>query len=873
LLNASGAVIARMPRPALEAGMVLVRVHYSLISTGTEVASILPPRNDGQEGESSTPQHRIAAVYLKKALRDPVKAGRRVASIARGLIAEARARRAVPPAPEPVSIDLSWSRCAAREMESVQSGLRIVTDDSEFGYQAMTREIPVRAGMIPVVSIDGRIESGKVTIGLLDEQRTQWIGSRDYDEGAFSDSLIFDPGASRSVTIVVANAGTRVPSHLCLNAVRVSLTPPLEHDLPLSELGDQGWNVGYSATGEVVGVGAGVGDIAIGDRVACAGAGKANHADYIAVPRNLVCPVPRGCDLQLAATTTVGAIALQGIRRAAPQLGETVAVIGLGLIGQLTVQMLLVSGCRVYGMDLDAARVARARTLGMTDGESTADAFKRLVYDCSGGRGADRVLVTAAAKSHAVINMAMDVARRKGTVVIVGDVGLNLQREGFYRKELDLLMSTSYGPGRYDRDYEEYGHDYPFAYVRWTMNRNMQAYMELIASGRLNVAALVDDVVAIADARQAYRRLVEQRQSAPLSILISYPEDARTLPEPADAPRISIRGHRKAPNGVIRYALVGAGAFGTSMLVPMMQRRKDRFFLSAVVSRNASAAGNFARTHQVEILASDLDAVLSDAAIDLVVIATRHHEHAIQLMQALQAGKHVFVEKPLAISWEELEAVDRCYRGLTTQPMLMVGFNRRFSPAIQTLKSILAERRSPLVVHYRLNGGYIPPDHWVQGPQGGGRNIGEACHMYDVFRSLAGSAVCSIHATPINPGGLPYLRNDNFVATLGYEDGSVANLVYQALGPKSGLSKERVEVFCDGEAYIIEDYRSLTRASDAAVLWQAEAADKGHFEELSRFGDAMASGGEPPIPFAEIAETTALSLRIEDLLTGSVEVG
>jgi predicted dehydrogenase/threonine dehydrogenase-like Zn-dependent dehydrogenase len=866
LINSQGALVARMPRPIVEPGYVLVRVHYSMISVGTELASL---RTDGSgSGTDAASMPRVAVQYLGKALRNPRKAVSRLKAIAQQKLAASLPKR--PPAAKPAMAtgDLGWTKEAAREFSAPEGKLTVVTDDSQYGYQAYTQPIAVASGCIPIVELEGDVR-GMVSIGLLDETKTRWLGSRNYESGPFQDRLIFDAAGSGAVTLVIANAGGNASSQLRLDAVRVLMAPPTEGGLPLSELADQGWNVGYSAAGEVLAVGEGITDLAAGDLVACAGAGKANHADFVSVPRNLVCRVPRGCDLKSAATTTLGTIALQGVRRAAPQLGENVAVLGLGLIGQITAQLLRANGARVIGLDLDGARVAKARELGMDAGESEPEGFKRLVRDFTGGRLADRVVITAATKSDAVINLAMEVVRPKGTVVIVGDVGLAVKREVFYRKEIDLLMSTSYGPGRYDRDYEEGGRDYPFAYVRWTLNRNMEAYMGLIASGRLDVVSLIERVVPVTEAYAAYRELAQSGAALPLGVLLSYPDETRQLPEAPDAPRISVRGFRRPPLGVVRYALVGAGAFGTSMLVPQMARRKDRFFLRGIVSRNTTAAGNFARANQVEILATDLDAVLVDPEIDLVVIATRHHEHADQVVRALQAGKHVFVEKPLAISWEQLERVASTYERLERKPLLMVGFNRRFSPAMQALATALEGRRSPLMINYRLNGGYIPLDSWVHGPQGGGRNIGEACHMYDCFRFLAGAPVVGVEAAAIDPGSLPYLRNDNFSATLRYADGSVATLLYTALGPKAGLPKERVEVFCDGEAYVLDDYVSLLRAGDNQLLWGPQAVDKGHFTELSRFGDTVAAGEQAPIAFDEIMETSAAALRVESLLAGN----
>ena len=875
LLNSGGAIVARVPRPIVERGSVLVRVHYSLISVGTEIAplrSVAGAAPDSSTIERGLEHARLARHYMRASIRDPRKAIGRLAQIARRQVATIRPRTAAPVTPVVTVGGISWTQASPAARFSTSGGIvTLVTDDAPAGYQIMSQAIAVAPDQVPVVRVQGRVDAGAIAIGLLNAARDAWLGSRTYESGPFEDTLVFDPRGSQHVTLVVTAAGAPAPSRVTLSTVDVGTAPQSIGGLPPNELDAQGWAVGYSAAGEVIAVGDEITDLAAGDLVACAGAGQANHADYISVNRNLVCRIPAGCPVNVAASATVGAIALQGVRRAAPQLGERVAVLGLGLIGQITVQLLRAAGCDVLGLDLDPTRVERARALGMRDGADDADRFKIVVRDFTGGRGVDRTLITAATKSAAVVNLAMEITRAKGTVVIVGDVGMKIDREHFYRKELDLLMSTSYGPGRYDPSYEVEGHDYPFGYVRWTMNRNMQAYLDLIASGRIDVQPLIDRVISIDEAPNAYRALADGAEGLPLGVLIRYPDDTRDLPEPADATRVVIRGHRKAPPGPINYALVGASAFGTAMLVPQMKKRRDRFFLKAVVSRNAVQGGNFARDNQVEMLTSNLDDVLGDPSIDLVVIATRHHEHADQVVRALEAGKHVFVEKPLAIAWSELEQVAHVYRALDTPPQLMVGFNRRFSPALTAVKDLIASRRAPVIVNYRLNGGYIALDHWVQGAQGGGRNIGEACHMYDVFRFIAGAPAVSIAAAAIDPASLPYRRNDNFTATIEYENGSLSTLVYTALGPKTGLGKERIEIFCDGECYLVDDFKQLIRTSDGAVLWQSHEPDKGHFEELSRFGDAIASGGQPPIPFEELVETSAVALNVEDLLFGREE--
>lgn len=747
LLNMQGAVVARMPRPTAARGHVLVKVRYSFVSVGTEIAPLRPAQvasPDATAVEIGLERAQLARHYLKASIKDPRKAARRIARIARQRFERARAASAV-------------------------------------------------------------------VAGAADQT------------------------ASRPSPDVLA----------------------------------QGWAVGYAAAGDVVEVGDGVTDLAVGDLVACAGAGQANHADYINVPRNLVCRIPAGCAVRDAAATTLGAIALQGVRRATPQLGERVAVIGLGFIGQITMQLLRAAGCTVVGLDLDPARVARARSLGMDAGASSPDELKLVARDLTAGRGCDRTLITAATKSNAVINLAMDVTRAKGTVVIVGDVGLDVERAAFYRKEIDLLMSTSYGPGRYDSTYELEGHDYPFPYVRWTLNRNMQSFLELVAAGRVAVAPLVDKEVPIDQAPAAYDELARGGDALPLGVVIAYGDDDAGGRD--ESTTVTLGGHRPAAGEPLRYALVGAGSFALGMLVPQLRRLKERYFLAAVVTRTGTMGSNFARDERVEVLTSQLDDVLRDDRIGLVVIATRHHEHAEQVARTLAAGKHVFVEKPLAIDWAGLDAIVSAYRSRPAPPAVMVGFNRRFSPALQLLRQRLQERRSPLVMEYRLNAGYIALDHWVHGVQGGGRNIGEACHMYDVFRFLAGAPVASVTAAAIDPGQLPYARNDNFSATIGYGDGSLGTLVYTALGPKAGMGKEHLTVFVDGDAFVVDDYRKLTRVSDGSVLWQSGEPDKGHFEELKQLGDAIAGGAPSPIAFDQLVETTAVSLQVEDLLFGRVD--
>ena len=875
MFSNSKAFVARMPRPMPDPGCVLVRTQFSLISTGTELAALRPlfAASAGQSATERVSEVTIRAQhYLGKAVKNPRLAIDRAMSIARNSLNRRFAEVMPKPAHELVHIGpVDWTQQVAKLCDVKDGVLTVVSGGEPGHYQVASQAMQVPANYLVEVRLKGQVQQGSFMLGLLNEDKTSWLGQLPLSEGVLDQKFHFDPGPARTVTLMFSNGSTPGENRMMLTEAIVAMVPAESAGLPVTEMIDQGWNVGYSLAGTVVAVGEGVTDFAVGDRVACAGAGQANHADFVSVKRNLVCRVPDGCSLEHAATSTVGAIALQGVRRANLALGEVACVIGLGLIGLITVQLLRANGCRVIGHDLDAARCKRAMALGALAVDTDLERVQRFVRDLTGDHGVDATLITAATKSNGPINTAMELTRRRGKVVIVGDIGLKVDRATFYRKEIDLLMSTSYGPGRYDREYEDFGRDYPYAYVRWTTNRNMRSYMELIADQRIDIASLIDRVVPIDEAPAAYAALASASASPPIGVLIAYQSEARVLLDRADSPVIHLRGHKQPLKNRINYALVGAGGFGTQMLVPMMDKCKDRFFLRAVVSRDATRGGNFARSRQVEIFSSDYDAILEDNGIDLVVLATRHNEHARQVIRALEAGKHVFVEKPLAISWDELDAVRDKIAALEDAPRLMVGFNRRFSPALQMLKQELGASRTPLIVNYRLNAGYIPLAHWVHGAEGGGRNIGEACHMYDCFAFLAGAPVASISATSIDPGSRPYSRNDNFCATVRYEDGSVCTLTYVALGPKTGLPKERIEVFANGEAWIVDDFKSLTRASDSAVLWSAAASDKGHFEELSQFGHSIASGDPSPIPLSQIFETSAVALHVEDLLYGRAD--
>ena len=620
---------------------------------------------------------------------------------------------------------------------------------------------------------------------------------------------------------------------------------------------------GYSAAGVVIEVGAGVGDLAPGDRVACAGAGLANHAEVIRVPRNLVVPIPDGVDSDEASTVTLGAIALQGVRRGQPTLGETFVVIGLGILGQLTVQLLRASGCRVIGTDLDPSRVALASELGMDlalePGEpKAAESVSRLTDRV----GADGVIVTAATPSSDLISTAFQMTRKKGRVVIVGDVGLDLHREDIYAKELDVLISTSYGPGRYDRGYEERGLDYPVGYVRWTENRNMAEYLRLIASGRVQVERLIGATFEVGEAERAYAALGAE-SPRPLIVLLRYP----TAGDAADSLTVATAKPEPRRSGAIGVALIGAGSFASSTHLPNLEALASDFQVRAVVGRTGHKAIALAERLGAAYGTTEVDAALADPAVDLALIATRHDLHARLTLEALRHGKHVFVEKPLALTREELDEILAFFDKPSddARPTLTTGFNRRFSPHARRLWELVVGRSGPMVLAYRMNAGHIPADDWVHGPEGGGRNLGEACHIYDLFTYLTGSRVVDVHASPIRAHGGATSPTDNFVATMQFEDGSVGSLTYTSLGSPEH-SKEELDVFVDGRVYLLHDYRTLEVVGSKAAGVSTRNPDKGHRAELEALATALKGGGEWPIPLWQQVQATDIALRVEGFL-------
>jgi predicted dehydrogenase/threonine dehydrogenase-like Zn-dependent dehydrogenase len=649
---------------------------------------------------------------------------------------------------------------------------------------------------------------------------------------------------------------------------------------------ESGYPTGYSCSGTVLKTGKGITDIKPGERVACAGAGKANHAEVVLVPGNLCVKIPGGCDTSDAASVTLGAIAMQGVRRADVKLGERIAVIGLGLIGQITVQLLKIAGCRAMGMDIDNERVELAKKLGMDWGiTSPEDALPPYFPPYKGGNlkgvGVDSTIITAASPGNEIIQQAMEMTRKKGKVVIVGDVGLGLKRSPFYEKEIDLLISCSYGPGRYDRQYEDKGIDYPYPYVRWTENRNMEEYLRLVAEGKLNFRALVDRIYNIDEAPKAYEEL-KARDKRPLGILLRYSTKESGIETGKLKTKVELKSSPSAfslqpfkKDGKINVAVIGAGNFAKSAHLPNLQKLSNIYNVSAVVSKKGSSAKEAAKQFNASYSSTDYADILNDKDIDMVLIATRHNLHAKITLEALRAGKAVFVEKPLALNKDELEMIKSELR--TPNPpsppfakggqggLLMVGFNRRFSPAAVRTKELISNRQNPILVNYRVNAGYIPLDEWVHTEEGGGRIIGEACHMFDFFNFLTDSEIESIDASAISPKTPHVSSNDNFTAAVKYKDGSLCTLIYTALG-SGELGKEYIEIYFDGKSLTIDDFKELKIYGSKEKGWSSSLPDKGQMNELIAFEKFIRGKGEIPIPLWQIFQAAEMSFIVDGMV-------
>ena len=617
--------------------------------------------------------------------------------------------------------------------------------------------------------------------------------------------------------------------------------------------------LGYSSAGIVTAVGLDTPGLRVGDRVTAAGSGYANHAEAAFVPRNLVVPLPENVDFESAAFVTVAAVALQGVRQAGPRLGENVLVIGLGLVGQLSVQLLKAAGCQVFGIDLDHFRVRLAKELGADGGAVNSEAREQAEAFVH-GRGFDAVLLTADTTSNEPVTLGAQLARDRAVVVAVGAVGLDIPRQLYYEKELDLRLSRSYGPGRYDHHYEEEGTDYPFAYVRWTERRNMEEVVRLISNGELRVRPLISHRFPIENAEAAYD-LVTSKTDRPLGVLLTYDPNRELAREIQLTERPT--GHQP---GSMRLGMFGAGDFANGTLLPAM-RGTSGVELTGIVSASGLSAQSSGARFGFAYCASEPDVLLHDPSINWIAIATRHDLHASQAIAAMEAGKDVFVEKPLALDLEQLRAVVEAQR--RTGRRLMVGFNRRFAPMVQHLHAFLAKRQRPVIAIYRVNAGSLAADHWTLDPAvGGGRVIGEACHFFDLLQMLIGAVPDRVFTQAAELNGSPI--DDQMVITISFRDGSVGIVVYSSGGDRS-FGKERIEIFGDGKIGVLDDFRKLELIEAGKSSRQSERirVDKGHRNEWQALAESVASGKPTPIGVEDIVAAHLVAFAaLESLRSG-----
>ena len=613
---------------------------------------------------------------------------------------------------------------------------------------------------------------------------------------------------------------------------------------------DQPLPLGYCNAGVVLEVGEGVNGFTVGDRVVSNGP----HAELVCMPTNLCARIPNGVSDEEAAFTVLAAVGLQGIRLVNPTLGENVVIIGMGLLGMMTAQMLLANGCRVLGIDLDPGKLALARSLGVETADIRLGADPVAVgMAFSGGQGADAVIITASTKSSDPVHQAAQMSRKRGRIVLVGVVGLELSRADFYEKELTFQVSCSYGPGRYDEKYEHGGQDYPLGFVRWTEQRNFEAVLGLMASGKLVLKPLISRQMPLSQAAEAYRLLLEDH--ALLGVLLTYPEAGvdqsrmvitstvgRGAPSPAKSPVVGV---------------IGAGNFASAVLIPALKKTSST--LKTIASGNDTTAAVAARRFGFQLATSDYRSILEDGEINTVFIATRHNLHARLVVEALQAGKHVFVEKPLALTRDELNSIQAVWQQTQGQ-QLMVGFNRRFSPLVVRMQQLLAGSSQPVSAVYTVNAGAIPPDHWTQDLRtGGGRIIGEGCHFIDLLRYLVGHAITGLEARMMGATASVTVRQDKMTVLLEFADGSTGVVHYLANGSMY-FPKERVEVFSEGRILVLDNFKSLR-----GYGWKGfnklglSRQDKGHNAEIAAFITRVAAGGEPLIPMSELVEATLAS--------------
>lgn len=617
---------------------------------------------------------------------------------------------------------------------------------------------------------------------------------------------------------------------------------------------DQPIPLGYCHVGVVAQLGDGVTEFQIGDRVVSNG----SHAEFVCVPKNLVAKIPARVSDEEASFAVIGSIGLQGLRLAQPTLGETVVVIGLGLIGLLTAQLAKANGCRVIGYDVDEAKVKLAGSLGIKSFNSLINDPIASVKEATQGLGADIVLITASAKGDEIIHQAALISRKRGRIVLIGVIGLSLKRPDFYEKELTFQVSCSYGPGRYDDNYEQKGNDYPLAFVRWTAQRNFESVLQAIESQSVNVKILISEQVPFSDFQLVYG---DMKNPTRIASLLAYPSQPRTLSRKVVFPQPVI-----SSAGSLRAGIIGAGNFTKATLLPAL--KKNQVAIQGIASANGLSGTLMAKKYNAEFSTSDYQELLADEKVNLVIITTRHSLHAGMVIKAIQAGKNVFVEKPLAVNEEELHVLQEL---LTTKPqasLLHVGFNRRFSPHILQLKKLAGLQPGAMHLIITMNAGALPANHWTLDPKEGGRIIGEACHLVDLAVYLTGSEVASVTGQSL--GISSNSNSDNASFLLEMQSGSNVVINYFANGSKA-YSKERIELYYQERTLVMDNFRITTGYGWPGFTKIKTSIDKGHSEQIKQLKIAFESG-EPLIPISQLFHVTAVTLAMVQSLKQNARI-
>ena len=621
--------------------------------------------------------------------------------------------------------------------------------------------------------------------------------------------------------------------------------------------------LGYSVSGKVISVGKHVRNFSEGDLVACAGATLATHSEIVCVPENLSVHIPPNCDLQSASSVAVGAIAMHAIHQSNLKLGEHILIVGLGTVGFITAQLANAAGYRVIGYDPDENKINIAKSLGIVDVSNDISQIKHQIQVQTDHMGVDSCLVTAKSKNSEPLSLAIDSTKQKGRVIIVGEVSTQFDRSDILQKEIEIIPSYSYGPGRQDPIYENFGLDYPYSHVRWTEKRNMEEYLRLLSNSKINVKSTIESY-DLSSFKDAYEQLKSPTGNKPM-IAVSLKYDVTTKTASKLNRKVDAIQHNDVSNKSIGIAIAGAGKFAQNTHLPNLRKLNSISHITGILNTKGTSAIEIANLYGAKYGTTDYGEILNDPNTNAILISTRHNIHNKMMLEGVNAGKNIFIEKPLAVNKEELDKFESLVNSNTHNYIIQVGFNRRFSPLITELSEILSNSTDPITISYTMNVGYLDPSHWLRDSEGLGRNIGEACHIYDLFTFLTNSKLTHMSAASINPKSKAHSKNENFTANFKFEDGSIANLTFTSMG-STAYPKEQMKIFQSESVYYLDDYKTLEIYRKNKKIIRNHSGSKGHSEELSSFIYAIKNETGPPIPYWQQIQATNMALQTEQLI-------